>query len=147
LEHAELTEVILGAAFEVHSKLGPGMLESAYEACLAYELSKAGAFIERQKAVPLVYKEILLDVGYRIDLLVERTVVVELKAVERLERVHEAQLISYLRLAKCPVGLLINFNTPSLRSGIRRFANTQPPKSSAPSAHSAVDLKPLATRR
>lgn len=118
-----LTEQIIGAAIEVHRHLGPGLLESAYETCLAYELERLGLVVERQKALPLVYKEILLDQGYRLDLLVEQKVIVELKAVEEITPAHEAQLISYLKFSGCKVGLLINFNVRLLKNGIRRFIN------------------------
>jgi GxxExxY protein len=119
----DVTEAIIGAAICVHRELGPGLLESAYEACLAFELSERKLKIERQKALPVVYRRVQLDCGYRIDLLVEDQVVVELKAVENLEPIHEAQLLSYLKLSKCKVGLLINFNVKILRKGIRRLVN------------------------
>ena len=117
----KLTKQIIGAAIKVHRHLGPGLLETAYEACLAYELQQLGLSFERQKALPLVYKEIRLDQGYRIDLLVERKVVVELKVVERIAPVHEAQVLSYLRFSGCKIGLLLNFNVKLLKDGIRRF--------------------------
>ena len=104
--------------------LGPGLLESAYEACLMYELSKRRLKVERQKALSVQYGEVCLDCGYRIDLLVEDRVIVELKAVERLERIHEAQILCYLKLSGCPVGLLLNFNVMELRQGTRRLANS-----------------------
>jgi GxxExxY protein len=116
-----LTQQVIGAAIEVHRHLGPGLLESAYEACLAYELQQLGLRYERQKPLPLVYKAIHLDEGYRIDLLVEQKVIVELKAVEKIAPVHEAQVLSYLRLSGCKVGLLLNFNVKLLKTGIRRF--------------------------
>lgn len=116
-----LTSKIIGAAIEVHRHLGPGLLESAYETCLAYELERLGLKVERQKALPLVYKEIQMDQGYRLDLLVEDQVVVELKVVEQLAPVHEAQILSYLKFSGCRVGLLINFNVKLLKQGIRRF--------------------------
>jgi len=116
-----LTEQIIGAAIEVHRHLGPGLLESAYETCLAYELEQRGLIIERQKALPLIYKEIRLDQGYRMDLLVAQKVVVELKVVEQFTPVHEAQVLSYLRFSGCKVGLLINFNVKLLKDGVRRF--------------------------
>jgi len=116
-----LTEQIIGAAIEVHRHLGPGLLESAYETCLAYELEQRGLTVERQKALPLIYKEIRLDQGYRIDLLVAQKVVVELKVVEQFTDVHEAQVLSYLRFSGCKVGLLINFNVKLLKDGVRRF--------------------------
>jgi GxxExxY protein len=123
-----LTQSIIGAALEVHRELGPGLLEQAYEACLAFELLGRGFNIERQKALPLTYKNHPLDfVGYRIDLLVEGVVVVEVKAVEKLEPVHAAQLLSYLRFASCPVGLLFNFNVKWLTEhGLRRVVNGFP---------------------
>lgn len=117
----KLTERIIGAAIEVHKHLGPGLLESAYETCLAYELEQQGVTFERQKALPLVYKEIRLDQGYRIDLLVAQKVVVELKVVEQFTDVHQAQVLSYLKFSGCKVGLLINFNIKLLKDGIRRF--------------------------
>jgi GxxExxY protein len=121
----KITEQIIGAAMRVHTALGPGLLESAYEACLAYELTKAGFSVERQKKLPITYGELRLEEGYRIDLLIGGVVVVELKAVARLEDVHEAQLLSYLRLSGCEVGLLINFHVRHLREGIRRVINTK----------------------
>lgn len=121
----KITEQIIGAAMRVHTTLGPGLLESAYEACLAYELAKAGLAVERQKKLPIVYGELRLEEGYRIDLLVENAVVVELKAIARLEDVHEAQLLSYLRLSGRAVGLLFNFHVSHLRDGIRRVINTK----------------------
>jgi len=116
-----ITGQIIGAAIEVHRQLGPGLLESAYETCLAYELSQRGLHVVRQKSLPIVYKNIKLDQGYRIDLLVEDLVIVELKVVEALTEVHEAQLLSYLKFSGCPVGLLINFNVMLLKDGIKRF--------------------------
>ena len=114
---------IIGAAISVHRELGPGLLESAYEACLTHELCERGLGVERQKALPVVYKDNRIDCGYRIDLLVEDAVVVELKAVERILPLHEAQLLSYLRLSGCKLGLLLNFNCSVLRDGIRRMVN------------------------
>jgi GxxExxY protein len=121
-----ITEKIIGAAIRVHEALGPGILESAYEACLTFELIDLGLAIERQKSLPVVYRGRQLDCGYRIDLLVEQSVIVEVKSIERLERVHSAQVLSYLRLTKLKVGLLINFNVPWLRSGIKRIVNAFP---------------------
>jgi GxxExxY protein len=117
----ELTQTIIGAAIEVHRHLGPGLLESTYETCLIYELNNLGLTVERQKALPVVYKTIHLDQGYRIDLLVEEKVILELKVVEELTPVHEAQILSYLKLSGCPVGLLLNFNVKMLKDGVRRF--------------------------
>jgi GxxExxY protein len=119
----EITEAIIGAAIEVHRQLGPGMLESVYEAVLAYELAQRGLEVERQKAVPLVYKELSFDEGYRLDLLVAGQVIVELKCVEALLPIHEAQLLSYLKLTGLRVGLIINFKVPVLKQGIKRLVN------------------------
>jgi len=117
-----LTEALIGAAVDVHRALGPGLLESAHEACLACELAQRGVDVERQKALPLSYREVRLDCGYRLDLLVGGAVVVEVKAVDRLLPIHESQLLSYLRLSGCRVGLLINVNVRLLTSGIKRIA-------------------------
>ncbi len=119
-----VTREIIGAAIAVHRELGPGLLESAYEACLAYELNQRGLRVEQQKPLPVVYREVRLECGYRLDLVVEDTVIVELKSVEKLMPVHQAQVLSYLRLANCPVGLLINFNVKVLINGVHRLANT-----------------------
>lgn len=119
----KITEIIISSAIAVHKELGPGLLESTYEACLFYELVDRKLKIERQKALPVTYRGIQLDCGYRIDLLIEDKVIVELKSVERLEPIHEAQLLSYLKLSGCPVGLLINFNAILLRDGIKRMVN------------------------
>lgn len=116
----KITEAIIGAAIAVHTELGPGLLESAYQACLAYELSQRGLKIERQKELPVLYRGVKVDCGYRIDLLVEDQVILELKSVDSLEKIHDAQLLSYLKLAKKKVGLLINFNVTQLVKGIRR---------------------------
>ena len=122
----KITEQIIGAAVQVHRALGPGLLESAYEACLAHELAERNLRAERQKALPVSYKGVRIDCGYRIDLLVEREVIVELKAVSRIEPIHEAQLLSYLKLSGCRVGLLINFNVKQLTRGVRRLVNKLP---------------------
>jgi GxxExxY protein len=119
----ELTEDVIGAAIAVHMGLGPGLLESAYEECLAHELSLARICFERQVALPVKYKSVELDCGYRLDFLVEKTVVLELKAVESLQPIHEAQLLTYLKLGGWPIGLLINFNVPVLRKGIKRLVH------------------------
>jgi GxxExxY protein len=118
-----ITEVIIGAAILVHRVLGPGLLESAYEACLAFEPKKRGLSVEQQKPLPLIYEQVKLDCGYRIDLLVEGVVVVEVKSIDALAPIHEAQVMSYLKLSGCKVALLINFNVPLLKDGIRRFVN------------------------
>ncbi|MFO7540458.1 MAG: GxxExxY protein [Chloroflexota bacterium] len=116
-----ITEKIIGAAIEVHKALGPGLLESTYEACLEHELLLQGLKVERQKALPVLYKGVQLDAGYRIDLLVEGMVIVELKAIDKWQPIYEAQIISYLKLSGCKVGLLINFNVKLLKDGIRRL--------------------------
>lgn len=121
METNQITSEIIGAAIEVHKHLGPGMLESAYEECLCYELSNRGLKFEKQKPIPIVYKEIKLDCGYRADLIVENEVVVELKSQEAILPVHEAQILTYLRFANKKVGLLINFNFTILKNGIRRY--------------------------
>ncbi len=122
----DITEGIIGAAIEVHRELGPGLLESAYEACLAFELSQRGFDVLRQVPMPLIYKEIRLDTGYKLDLWVDRSVIVEVKAVEKFDPIHEAQLLSYLRLSGCHVGLLINFNVRVLKDGIKRMVHRLP---------------------
>jgi GxxExxY protein len=119
----ELTPAIIGAALQVHRRLGPGLLESAYEACLAHELTKRGFRVERQKAVPLVYEAVKLECGFRADLVVEGKVVVELKCKEAIHPVDEAQLLSHLRLLNVPIGLLINFHVVLLKDGIKRMVN------------------------
>ncbi len=122
-----LTEQIIGAALAVHPEIGPGMLESACEACLTFELADRGLRVDRQKPLPLVYRGVHLDCGYRIDILVEELVVVEVKSIERLKRVHRAQVLSYLRMLKRHVGLIINFNVQWLvRDGVRRIVNDFP---------------------
>ena len=119
----DITPQIIGAAIKVHRRLGPGLLESAYEACLAYELEQLGLRVERQKAVPLVYNTIKLECGFRADLVVERKVVIEIKCKEALHPVDQAQLLSYLRLLDLQVGLLINFHVVLLKDGIKRMVN------------------------
>jgi GxxExxY protein len=116
-----LTDRIIGCAIEVHRSLGPGLLESAYEECLCYELAQAGFACKRQVPLPVRYKEVRLDCGYRMDVVVEDKVVLELKTVERLAPVHDAQVLTYLRLSGLAVGLLVNFNVPALRQGIKRL--------------------------
>ncbi|RPH40325.1 MAG: GxxExxY protein [Planctomycetota bacterium] len=118
-----LTEKIIGAAIEVHRELGPGLLESAYEECLAHELTLRRVPFNRQQSLPITYKAVKLDCGYRLDLLVEQRVIVEIKAVERIIPIHQSQLLSYLRLSRIKWGLLLNFNVPVLRQGMRRMAN------------------------
>jgi GxxExxY protein len=120
LRYEELTERILGAAIEIHKALGPGLLESAYEECLCHELNLRGLRFERQMTVPVAYKGVHLDCGYKLDLLVESTVILELKCVERVTLIHEAQLLTYMKLLNKPVGFIINFNVPVLKAGIVR---------------------------
>ena len=117
----ELTHAIIGAAMEVHRKVGPGLLEAVYEECLAKELTLRGIPFERQKPIPLVYKDLKLECGYRLDLLVATRVVVEIKAIESIAPIHESVMLTYLRLSGCQLGLLINFHVPVLKDGIRRF--------------------------
>ena len=117
----ELTHVVIGHAIEVHKALGPGLLESAYEQCMAYELSKAGVPFKMEHALPIAYKEVLLDCGYRLDFLVDDRLVLELKCVEKIAPIHEAQLLSYIKLARVRIGLLINFHVVVLRDGIKRM--------------------------
>lgn len=119
----QLTEKIIGCAIEVHKALGPGLLESAYDECICYELAQNDFYLRRQVPLPVVYKGIKLDCGYRIDVLVNDLVIVELKAVEKILPIHEAQLLTYLKLYRKPLGLLINFNVPVLKDGIKRLVN------------------------
>ena len=119
----EITEKIIGCAMKVHSKLGPGLLESTYQECLYYELIQLNMNVEKQKALPLVYNDVKLDCGYRIDLLVEGCVVVEIKSVEELAPIHFSQTLTYLKLSNNKVALLINFNIVKLKDGIRRIVN------------------------
>lgn len=119
----EISKIVFESALKVHKTLGPGLLESAYEECLFYELKKSNLIVEKQKALPLVYEEVKLDVGYRIDIIVEDKFIVEIKSVEALNDVHLAQLLTYLRLSDCKLGLLINFNVKLLKDGVRRVVN------------------------
>ncbi|MEG1564457.1 MAG: GxxExxY protein [Bacteroides sp.] len=116
-----LTNEVLKCAFEVHTQLGTGLLKSMYEACLYYELNEHGFFVERQKMLPIHDKEVLLDASYRIDLLIENKLIIEQKSAEQLLPVHQAQVLTYMKLSKIKYGLLLNFNVPSLRYGIKRF--------------------------
>ncbi len=117
----ELSHAIIGAAIEIHRTLGPGLLEVVYEECLARELTLRGIPFERQKPIPLVYKDLKLECGYRLDFLVSRRIVVEIKSIEAIAPIHESVMLTYLRLSESPLGLLINFNVPILKDGIRRF--------------------------
>ena len=119
----ELTERIIGCAIKVPKALGPGLFESSYQACLYYELIKPGLFVEKEKALPVIYEEVKLDCGYRMDLLIEKQIVVEVKSVESLTDIHLAQVLTYLRLNKNRFGLLINFNVLKLKYGVKRIVN------------------------
>ncbi len=119
----EISEKIIGSAIEVHKILGPGLLENAYLECLFYELQKAGLKVEKQKALPLIYKEVKLDAGYRLDLIVENKVIIEIKSVEALNDIHIAQVLTYLKLSGCKLGLLMNFNVLRLIDGLKRLVN------------------------
>lgn len=123
MEINEITKNIIGAAIEVHRTLGPGLLESTYEACLFYELEQMGLYVERQVELPIKYKNVSLDTGYRIDLIVENDVIVELKSVKELLPVHTAQIITYLKIANKSKGLLMNFNEARLIDGVKRITN------------------------
>lgn len=119
----ELSHACIGCAMKVHSALGPGLLESAYEECLYYELNRNGFYVEKQKPMPLVYENVLMDCGYRLDLFVEKKLIIEVKSVEAFTNVHIAQVITYLKLSSCKLGLLINFNVKHLRDGIKRIVH------------------------
>lgn len=119
----ELSRIVFDCALKVHQNLGPGLLESAYEECLFYELKKTGLDVQKQKALPLVYEEIKLDVGYRIDMIIENKLILEIKSVEALNDVHFAQLLTYLKLTNCKLGLLMNFNVTLIKNGIKRVVN------------------------
>ena len=123
MELNEISGNVIGCAIRVHHKLGPGLLESAYKECLKYELIKKGLFVEKEKPLPIIYDEIHLDYGYRIDLLIENQVVVEIKSVEAINDIHLAQVLTYLRLGEFKLGLLLNFNVLRLKDGIRRLIN------------------------
>lgn len=119
----QIGKIVVDCAFKVHQVLGPGLLESTYEACLLFELTEAGLKAEPQKALPVIYKDVRLDIGYRIDILVENKVVIELKSVEVLNDIHMAQIITYLKLSDCKLGYLINFNVKYFKEGIKRVVN------------------------
>jgi GxxExxY protein len=120
-----ITGIIIAAAIAVHRSLGPGLLESAYICCLVFELRRRGLKVEEQRPVPLIYGGVKLDCGYRLDLVVEGLVIVEVKALEKFAPIHTAQMLTYLRLTGCPVGLLLNFNVPILKEGLKRVLNTR----------------------
>lgn len=124
MEINKLTHTVIGLAIEVHRTLGPGLLESAYCECLSYEVKNSGLFVEREKLLPITYKDIVLDHGYRLDIVIENTLVLELKTVEELTDVHQAQLLTYLKLGNYPVGLLINFHSKILKNGLKRYINS-----------------------
>jgi len=117
----ELSKIIIGKAIDIHKTLGPGLLESAYKECLFYELNSSGFYVEKEKPMPIIYKEVKLDHGYRIDLLVENKVVIELKTVDAISDVHVAQILTYLKFGGYKLGLLINFNVTLLKNGLKRF--------------------------
>lgn len=119
----ELSRIVFDSALKVHKALGPGLLESAYEECLIFELKKVGLKIEKQKALPLIYEDVKLDIGYRLDIIVENKLILEIKSVVALNDVHFAQLLTYLKLTNCKLGLLINFNVVLMKNGIRRVVN------------------------
>jgi len=119
----QISKEILNSAFKVHTNLGPGLLESSYKECLYYEIKKSGLFVEKEKPLPLIYENVKLEIGYRIDLLVENKVIIEIKSVESLNDVYLAQVLTYLKLSECKLGLLLNFNVKSLKFGIKRIVN------------------------
>lgn len=119
----ELSKVVFNCSLKVHQTLGPGLLESAYEECLYYEVKKTGLEIQKQKPLPLIYEEVKLDIGYRLDIIIENKLILEIKAVDALNEIHFAQLLTYLKLTGCKLGLLINFNVTLIKNGIRRIAN------------------------
>lgn len=121
----ELAKIVFELGLKVHKNLGPGLLESSYEECLFYEISKLGIKVEKQKALPLIYEEVKLDIGYRIDLIVENKLIIEIKSVEALNDLHMAQILTYLKLSNCKLGLLINFNSVLFKNGVKRVINGQ----------------------
>lgn len=123
IKEEEISKIVFDCALKVHKTLGPGLLESAYEECLFYELKKTNLKVEKQKPLPLIYEEVNLEIGYRIDLIIEDKFIVEVKSVEALNEVHLAQLLTYLKLSECKLGLLINFNVKLLKDGVRRVIN------------------------
>jgi GxxExxY protein len=119
----EIAKIVFNEALKVHKELGPGIYESAYEECLFYELQKTGLKVEKQKTLPLIYKEVKMEVGYRVDIMIENKFIVEIKAVDKLNDVHFAQILTYLKLSKCKLGMLINFNVTLLKNGVKRVIN------------------------
>jgi GxxExxY protein len=123
MDENEISKIIFDCALKIHKNLGPGLLESAYEECLFYELKKCGLRVDKQKSLPLIYEEVKLEIGYRIDIIVENKVIIEVKSVEALNDVHLAQVLTYLKLSDCKLGMLINFNVAFIKNGIRRVVN------------------------
>jgi GxxExxY protein len=119
----ELSRVVFDAALKVHQALGPGLLESAYEECLFYEIKKSGLFVEKKKSLPLIYEDVKLEIGYRLDIIIENKLILEIKSVENLNDVHFAQLLTYLKLTNCKLGMLMNFNVSLIKNGIKRVVN------------------------
>ena len=140
LRFDEISDAVISACIEIHQHLGPGLLESAYEECLCYELSERGIPFDRQKPLPVVYKSVRLDCGYRIDLVVAQKLIVELKVVEELLPIHEAQLLTYLKLSNLPVGLLINFHVPVLKHGLKRIVNLFLEFSASPRLRGSINV-------
>ena len=136
----QVTDLIIGACIEIHKQLGPGLLESAYEECLCYELSHAGLKFVRQQPLAISYKSVKLDCGYRLDLVVADQVIVELKAVDALLPIHDAQLLTYLKMTKLSCGLLINFNVPVLKQGLKRIVNKLPDLSAPPRLRGSIGI-------
>ena len=123
MKENEISKIVVECALKVHRELGPGLLESAYEECLYYELIKTGLLIEKQKPLPLIYEEVKLEIGYRVDLFVEKKVIIEVKSVDALNDIHLAQILTYLKLSNCKLGMLINFNVTLIKNGIKRVVN------------------------
>ncbi len=119
----ELSRIVFDAALKVHQTLGPGLLESAYEECLYYEIKKSGLFVEKQKSLPLIYEDVKFEIGYRLDIIIENKLILEIKSVESLNEVHFAQLLTYLKLTNCKLGMLMNFNVSLIKNGIKRVVN------------------------
>lgn len=130
------TEAVIGSAIRVHRALGPGLLESTYKRCTAHKLRLAGTRVDEEVPLTLRYRDLVIEGAYRVDMIVDDVLIVEIKALERVDRLHGAQLLTYLRLTGCPVGLLINFNTPLLKDGIKRFINTHGPRTGEPATGS-----------
>lgn len=149
MQNDELTEKVIGAAIDVHRTLGPGLLESAYEECLCYDLTQAGLMFKRQVPLPVQYKDVKLDLGYRLDVVIERRLILGIETVERIIPIHEAQLLTCLKLTGTPVGLLLNFNVPILRHGIKRMvrSNLSRHRTSQRRCASAVFFIPRRVRR